>query len=65
MLLGEREGLPATAARVASRCEKEQAAGGSRLHLNIALNYGGRREILQAVQKLAAKVEVGKLRAAD
>ncbi len=64
MLLGEREGLPATAARVASRCEKETAAG-SRLHLNIALNYGGRREILQAVQKLAAKVEVGKLRAAD
>jgi undecaprenyl diphosphate synthase len=62
--LGEREGLPATAARVASRCEKETAAG-SRLHLNIALNYGGRREILQAVQKLAAKVEVGKLRAAD
>ena len=62
--LGEREGLPSRAKKVVSRCEEKTRAG-SRLNLNIALNYGSRREILQAVRKIATKVEQGRLKAAS
>ena len=35
------------------------------LNLHIALNYGGRDDILRGVQKIAKKVEVGELKADD
>ncbi|RZN34826.1 MAG: di-trans,poly-cis-decaprenylcistransferase [Methanosarcinales archaeon] len=35
------------------------------LHLNIAVAYGGQREILDAVQDMARKVQAGELRADD
>ncbi|NMA55192.1 MAG: isoprenyl transferase [Firmicutes bacterium] len=62
--LGERKGLPDTAKKIVDRCEHGTAQG-SRLNLNIALNYGGRSEILHAVRKVAAKVEKGMLKAAE
>lgn len=61
--LGERSGLFSSAVRVMTRCEEETASG-SGLQLNIALNYGGRQDIVQAVRKVAAKVEAGELKAA-
>ena len=62
--LGEREGLPSTAVEVMSFCERQTLIG-TRLNLSIALNYGGRAEIIQAVRKIAAKVETGELRSSD
>ena len=35
------------------------------LHFQIAINYGGRDEILRAAKKLVRKVEQGQLKAAD
>lgn len=62
--LGERSDLSNSAVRVMSYCE-EQTANCSGLYLNIALNYGGRQDIVQAVRKIAARVEAGELKAAD
>ncbi|HKM38901.1 MAG TPA: isoprenyl transferase [bacterium] len=62
--LGERGKLPSHAKKVVSYCENQTEAG-SRLNLNVALNYGSRGEILQAVRKVAANVELGKLKAAN
>jgi undecaprenyl diphosphate synthase len=49
--LGSLEGLPS---RLRSRIERGMAAtaAGDRLLVNVALNYGGRREIVMAVQRL-------------
>jgi len=49
--LGSLEGLPAN---LRDRIERSIAttAGGERLQVNVALNYGGRREIVTAVQNL-------------
>ncbi|MGI6129158.1 MAG: isoprenyl transferase [bacterium] len=62
--LGERSNLPSSAIKVITCCE-EQSASCNGLRLNIALNYGGRQEILQAVRQVAARVEAGQLKAAD
>jgi undecaprenyl diphosphate synthase len=62
--LGERSDLSNSAVRVMSYCE-EQTANCSGLYLNIALNYGGRQDIVQAVRKIASRVEAGELKAAD
>jgi undecaprenyl diphosphate synthase len=35
------------------------------LHLNVAMNYGGRRELVEAVQKIGRKVKSGEIEAAD
>lgn len=61
---GNREGLPPEAVKVMAHCEQQTSAG-KRLNLGIALNYGGRGEIVRAVQALAARVETGELKAAD
>ena len=39
----------------------EQTAGNNRLLLNVALNYGGRQEIVAAAQSIAMDVQAGKL----
>ncbi|MFB2641550.1 polyprenyl diphosphate synthase [Shewanella bicestrii] len=43
------------------RAAEEKTAGNSGLILNVAANYGGRWDILQAAQKLAEKVENGEM----
>ncbi|MGL4747892.1 MAG: polyprenyl diphosphate synthase, partial [Shewanella sp.] len=43
------------------RAAEEKTAGNSGLILNVAANYGGRWDILQAAQKLAEKVETGEM----
>lgn len=58
--LGERENLPARAREVTARCEEETCSG-TRLNLNIALNYGGRAEIVRAARALAKRVAAGTL----
>ena len=40
----------------------EQTKHNSGLILNFALNYGGRAEIVSAVQAIAKEVEIGRLR---
>jgi len=52
-VIGEREGLPEGLKEAIAYAE-EVSAGGDRLHLVAALNYGGRREILRAVERLVA-----------
>jgi undecaprenyl diphosphate synthase len=43
----------------------EATAGGRRLLLNLALNYGGRSEIVRACRRLAEQVRAGQLDPAD
>lgn len=40
---------------------QEKTSGNTGLVLNVAANYGGRWDILQAAQKLAEKVETGEM----
>ena len=42
-----------------------QTAGNDRLHLTVAINYGGRDEILRATRRIAEAVKAGRLRAED
>ena len=59
-LLGERGGLPAEVREAAERAEAATAHG-SRLALNLAVNYGGREELVRAARRLAADVVAGRL----
>lgn len=58
--LGDKSRLPETLRNKAIELEKLTAKY-TKSTLNIALNYGGRNEITYAVQKLAKKVQDGKL----
>ncbi len=58
--LGEREGLPPDLQRVMNQME-ERTAGNRRLTVQVALNYGARREITRATQHLAAEAAAGRL----
>jgi undecaprenyl diphosphate synthase len=60
--LGEREGLPAGLQRVMAQMEKRTSQN-DRLVLQIALNYGSRREIVRAARHLAAEAVAGRLAA--
>ena len=44
---------------------EEQTQGNERVHLTIALNYGGRDEVARATKRLAQEVADGKLRPED
>ena len=59
-VLGRREGLPRDIAALVDKAERETAHNTS-FYLNIAFNYGGREEILRAVQKAADAVARGEL----
>ncbi len=63
-VLGDLDGLPEVVRKHLSRV-MERTRGNSRLLLNLALNYGGRAEILHAVREVAAQVKAGKLRPAS
>ncbi len=62
--IGEREGLPSDIIKLIDSLENNTADKSSTV-VNIAVNYGGRNEILHAVKTLAKKVEAGELKAED
>lgn len=58
--IGNIEQLPSNALTRIQKAE-EETKNNQRLFLQIALNYGGRRDILNAVQKISADVLAGKI----
>ena len=58
--IGRRDGLPAELLALIERAEQKTAKY-DRVHVNIALNYGGRAEIVHAVRQIAAQVADGSL----
>ncbi|MDD2189551.1 MAG: isoprenyl transferase [Eubacteriales bacterium] len=61
-ILGDYEKLPADAVKSLERSLKT-TKDNTGLQFNIALNYGGRDEILRSVKKLAKEVEMGRMKA--
>ena len=61
--VGEREGLADDIIALIDTLEKGSAD--KKTTVNIAVNYGGRNEILHSVKKIAAQVEAGELKAED
>ncbi|KEO82966.1 isoprenyl transferase [Tumebacillus flagellatus] len=59
-IIGETEGLPSHTARVVQDAEEKTKANTGMI-LNIALNYGSRREIVAAVKQIAQDVQEGRL----
>ncbi|RDV82429.1 isoprenyl transferase [Ammonifex thiophilus] len=59
-VIGCRSELPPAVLAAAERLERETALG-ERLLLNLAVNYGARREIVDAVRAIARKVRAGEL----
>ena len=55
-ILGRREGLPADIAEVVERSERE-TAGNDRFLLQVAFNYGGRGDIVDAARKVLAAAD--------
>lgn len=62
--IGDRTGIPKDIIRMMGYSERITRKK-NHVILNIAINYGGRQEILHSVQTLAKQVEKGKLKAAD
>lgn len=63
-VIGEKSALaPALQKQIAE--VEELTAGNTRLKLNIALNYGGKWDIVQACRALAHKIQTGELTPAD
>ena len=62
--IGEREGLPGDLQRVMAQME-ERTRGNDKLVLQIAINYGGRMELVRAARQLAADVGAGKIDAGE
>jgi undecaprenyl diphosphate synthase len=59
-VIGRREGLPERTAEAFARAER-QTADNDRLTYVVALNYGGRQEIVDAVRAIAVKAAAGQL----
>ena len=59
-IIGDKSGMPEDIRALIHELE-EMSAGYDRMHLQIALNYGGRDEIRRAVQKIAADARDGRL----
>jgi len=59
-VIGERTGLAEDIVELIAHAER-RTAGNRRMDLVVALNYGGRREILLAVRRLAARAARGEL----
>jgi undecaprenyl diphosphate synthase len=58
--IGQAEGLPAEVLSAIAHV-KAVTAGNTGLTLNLAVNYGGRAEITDAVQQIARQVQAGRL----
>ena len=63
-ILGDKQGLPEPQRNAVIRAE-ERTKNNTGLNLCIALNYGGRAEILRAARSLAQQVKDGSLRVED
>ncbi len=63
-VLGDKAGLPELQRRELERAE-ERMAGNTGMHLNIAINYGGRAELVRAARELAGLVKEGRLNPED
>ncbi|HET6469824.1 MAG TPA: isoprenyl transferase [Geminicoccaceae bacterium] len=63
-VIGEREGLDADIRELIGDAE-QRTRGNARLDLIVALNYGGRRELVRAARRLAEEVAAGRLRPAE
>lgn len=59
-VIGRVEDLPESVRQAARRGE-QATAGNSGLVLNVALNYGGRAELVDAARRLARQVQTGEL----
>jgi undecaprenyl diphosphate synthase len=59
--IGDRTRLDARLQRLMSGIE-ERTSGLGRLNLTVAINYGGRNELLRAAQRLAARALAGEIR---
>lgn len=59
-VVGDRDGLAADIVDMINTAE-ERTRANTRIHVSIALNYGGRADIVQATQRLAQAVALGKL----
>lgn len=62
--IGDRTGIPKDILRMMGYSERITRKK-DHVILNIAINYGGRQEILHSVQEIAKQVEKGKLKARD
>ncbi len=62
--IGEREALPKDLLKLIEKAERETAKY-DKITVNIALNYGGRAEIVHAVKDIATKVKNGELAVDD
>ena len=60
-ILGDKEGLPEKQRETLRRAE-ERTADNTGLRLNIAINYGGRDELVRAARQLAAAAREGRIR---
>lgn len=63
-IVGSREGLSAKMKDSIEKC-MERTKNNTGIVFNIALNYGGREDILQAVKQLAQDVNNGKIKSED
>jgi undecaprenyl diphosphate synthase len=63
-IIGRRDRLPASL-RDAFAAIERQTAGGTRLTLNLAVDYGARAEVCSAVRALAVDIAAGRLDPAD
>lgn len=62
--IGDKKGLPKdilTAMKYSERITKDK----TKVYLNIAINYGGRQEIVNGVRSIAEQVKKGKLKPSD
>ena len=63
-MIGQREGLPTDVLAVLDEAES-RTRDNDRLHLNIAMNYGARQEIVHAARGLAEQAAAGTIDPAD
>ncbi len=60
-ILGELEGLPGTLRNIINELKKAYIKNES-IKLNIALNYGGKKELIEAIKEIVRKgIDVGKI----
>ncbi len=62
--IGAREGMPEDIVNLMDLAES-RSDDKDKIHINIAVNYGGRDEIVHSVKSLAEKVAKGELKAED
>ena len=63
-VIGERDGLDAKLVELIEKAE-EKTKNNQKIHVNMAINYGGRLDMVQAARKLAIEVSEGNLNVHD